>query len=467
MTAGLDQALPFLRERVKEIFIPAESSGTLNRIQDVVDSFDKNGGKITLGPGRHLSTPLVLRSNLHLDLEDGSELVFPDDFSQYGIVKTRWEGVECYALRALIFAENASGIRISGGGTIDGQGSRWWAAYRAVRNGTAADNVKEIQQKLLSLNSEASAGSGGGGRETGFLRPPLIQMKSCSSVVIDGVKLQNSPFWNTHILYCEKVVLTGLSFINPPDAPNTDGLDIDSSRGVLVDGCHFNVGDDCLCIKSGMDEDGIRLGRPSEDITVKNCHMESGHGGIVIGSETSGGIANVSVSGCTMTDTDRGIRIKTRRGRGGSVRDISIDNIRMNRVAAPIVVNMFYRCGASDDELRRLSSPEIPADIDEKKTPVIQDIRIENVRAENISSSAAFFLGLPESPVRNLTLKSFSASSKARCSFEEPAMDLFYTEACGARILYRFIENPNFENIRIDDEAEEIIMKLQLEGKYD
>ena len=445
---------------MEQIIITAGQPGGPGKIQDAVNSLDSKGGKITLKAGRHLSAPLVLTSDIHLELESGAELAFADDFSLCGIVKTRWEGVECYALQALIYAENASGVRISGYGTINGRGSRWWSAYRAVRNGKSPDEVKKIQKKLLTLNAECAGGSGGGGRETGFLRPPLIQMKNCTSVTIEGVELENSPFWNTHILYCENVNLKKLSFKNPPGSPNTDGLDIDSSKHVVIDGCNFNVGDDCLCIKSGMDDDGIRIGRVSSDITVRNCRMENGHGGIVLGSETSGGIENIRVSDCVMTDTDRGIRIKTRRGRGGTIKNIFLKNIMMRGVAAPIVMNMFYRCGAEQDAFERLSSPVIPAEINTKTTPVIQDVIIENIKAENIRSSAAFFLGLPESRIKNLSVKDFSASSAPFCVFEKPAMDFFYTEACGPVMLHQFLEDPHFENITVDNETGNIMIEI-------
>lgn len=417
-------------------------------------------GRIIIKKGKHLSGPLLLPSHLNLHLEEEAELLFSDDFSLYPAVHTRWEGTECYALRALIFAEGASGITITGRGTINGQGARWWSSYRDLRKGIVSPEVKEVQGRLIPLNRETGGGSGGGGRETGFLRPSLVQFKNCSGIRLEGITLKDSPFWNTHILYCNDVVLKNLSFINPYDAPNSDGLDIDSSEYVKVDSCRFDVGDDCLCLKSGMDADGIRVGRPTAHIEVKNCSMEHGHGAVVIGSETSGGIRHITVENCRMTGTDRGIRIKTRRGRGGTVENITLKNLQMDGVSAPVVMNMYYRCGVGEKEAESLSSLEIPADIDLQTTPVIRDIDIENVHARNIRSSAAFFLGLPESPIERIHVSEFTAESKPDCTLEEPAMDLFHTKAESPSLLQGFIRDSRFENIVINGRRENTLFPI-------
>ena len=219
----------------------------------------------------------------------------------------------------------------------------------------------------------------------------------------------------------------------------------------MVEGCRFDVGDDCLCLKSGMDEDGIRVGKPTNDVTIRDCSMERGHGGIVLGSETSGGIRNITVENCRMSGTDRGIRIKTRRGRGGRVENISLRNIEMDGVKAPIVINMYYRCGASPEELEKLKSPFQSGASDAGTTPVIRKIEIENIRAENIRSSAGFFLGLPESPIEEISIRNFQATADGTGTFEEPAMDLFYTKAVGPAILQRFLTGNSFENVSIEE----------------
>lgn len=425
-----------------------------------MDSLKGQDGRIILKPGQHYSGPLKIPSHINLHLDEGAELLFSDDFSLCPAVLTRWEGTECYALRALIFAEDSSGITISGRGTINGQGARWWSSYRNMRKGLVSREVKEVQERLIPLNREIGGGSGGGGRETGFLRPSLIQFKNCSGIRIEGVTLKNSPFWNTHILYSRDVALENLSFINPYDAPNSDGLDIDSSENVTVDGCRFDVGDDCLCLKSGMDADGIRVGKPTAHVNVKNCSMEHGHGAVVIGSETSGGISHITVENCRMRGTDRGIRVKTRRGRGGTVENIRLKNLEMDGVSAPIVMNMYYRCGAGEDEAERLASLEIPEIIERTSTPVIRDIVIENIHAKNIRSAAAFFLGLPESPIERISITGFTAESEEDRPIEEPAMDLFHTKTASPAIMRAFVRNSHFIDIKIDGQTENILKPI-------
>lgn len=431
------------------ISIEPDQLDNLNAIQKAVDSFGPEGGTIRLEKGKHMSGPLKLKSGTFLYLEKGAELVFSDDFTLYPPVLTRWEGTECYALQSLIFAEGCHDIRIGGEGVINGSGNRWWTSYRALRNGEITPEIRLVQKKLAPLNEGRKGGSGGGGKETNFLRPSLVQFKDCTEVEIEGVTLKDSPFWNTHILYCRNVRLKGLTFINPPDAPNTDGLDIDSSEHVSVEDCLFDVGDDCLCLKSGMDDDGILVGRPTAEIKISNCTMNKGHGAVVIGSETSGGIRNVTIENCRMAGTDRGIRVKTRRGRGGTIENITIRNIEMNGVTAPIVMNMFYRCGTDASEQAKLKVLA-PLPFDELRTPVIKNITIDNITARGVRSSAAFLMGLPESMISHIRIRDVFIVPDEANVFEEPAMDLFYTKADGPAILHKFLNDIHLSNIHIE-----------------
>jgi polygalacturonase len=440
----------FIGRTVNNRTIYIHENKNWDSIQNAINALDEQGGTIYLRSGKHYSYPITLKSGISLYLEKNSELIFTDDFSLYNPVFTRWEGTECYALQSMIFAEHCSNIRIYGQGSINGQGGKWWTDYKNLKNGSLSNDVQNVQKKLAPLNSQIRGGSGGGGRETGFLRPSLIQFKDCSQIDIEGVTLKDSPFWNTHILYCHSVTLLNVSFLNPYDAPNTDGLDIDSSEYVTVENCFFNVGDDCLCLKSGMDENGIFIGKPTSHIFIHNCTMHNGHGAVVIGSETSGGIKDVIISHCSIVGTDRGIRIKTRRGRGGTVENIKISNIEMHDVITPIVINMFYRCGADPSELEKLKSLS-SLHFDRKKTPVIRNIKITNIEALNVASSAAFFLGLPESQIDGMEIENFSIGSSAGATLDDPAMDLFYTKAEGHEIICSYIKNLKMKNITIDD----------------
>ncbi|MGL1890866.1 MAG: glycoside hydrolase family 28 protein [Spirochaetaceae bacterium] len=412
-----------------KIFIDANNKNEFtNDIQIAIDECsNKLGGKIILNTGIHKSLPIILKSNIELHLEDEAILLFSDNFSDYESVFTRWEGTECHALRSMIFAVNCTDVKITGAGTIDGLGMKWWAEYKNIRNGILSSEVIKVQNLLRPLNANIDAGSGGGGIDTDFLRPSLIQIKNCNNVLIEGVTLKDSAFWNTHILYSDNIRLKKVIFESPNDAPNTDGLDIDSSSFIDVTDCHFDVGDDCLCLKSGMDADGIRVGKSTHDVRISGCSMFSGHGGIVIGSETSGGIHDIDIRDCVMAGTDRGIRVKTRRKRGGTIKNINIDNLKMDNVICPLVMNMYYRCGASKDQVEYLKSTDEKEFIQDA-TPVIENISVSNIIATNIRSSAAFFYGLPESYIKNLTLRNFNIKTDSELSKSTPAMDFFDTQ---------------------------------------
>ena len=229
----------------------------------------KNGGTIFFPAGNYLTGPIQLISNLTLYIDSGAIINFIDDFNKYPPVYTRWEGVECYALSPLVFGTELENVSIIGNGTLNGNGQKWWHEFKKNKREEKTKPETIIEKKLAKLNpGYENAGSGGGGRETQFLRPPLIQFFKCNKVKLDGITCTNSPFWNTHIVYCNDVNISNTYFINPSDAPNTDGLDIDSSCNVHILNCTFDVGDDCLCLKSGTDDDGRRVGKSTENITI-------------------------------------------------------------------------------------------------------------------------------------------------------------------------------------------------------
>lgn len=377
-----------------------DNSDAINKAIDFCKK--NNGGTLYFPSGIYYTKPIELIDNLTLYLETGTELKFSNDFNDYSPVFTRWEGVECYALHPCIFGKDIKNFNITGHGTINGQGEAWWNEYKSKRKENRLSPESEIEKKLALLNPEfEESGSGGGGREMQFLRPPLIQLVNCKSITLDGFTAQNSPFWNIHLVYCNDAAINNVKFINPKDAPNTDGLDVDSSCNIRISNCLFDVGDDCLCLKSGMDADGRRVGKPTENVTITNCTMLNGHGGIVLGSDIAGGIRNVTVSNCIFIGTDRGIRIKSRRGRGGIVEDIHFNNIVMRSVISPFVINMFYECGAGDDEQELFSKKKLSIT---DATPEVKNISIANITAREVKGAAGFFYGLPEMPIKNLRL---------------------------------------------------------------
>jgi polygalacturonase len=369
---------------------------------------------------------------MQLLLDEGALVSFIAEPARYGPVFTRWEGVECYAMHPCLFAKDAAHVHIAGTGVLDGNGQVWWDLYREKRRG--GQNVPETpEEKVLArLNAGyEKQPSGGGGRGIQFLRPPLVQFFNCSDVRLEGITLRNSPFWTLHPVYCTGLAVSSVTISNPPNAPNTDGMDIDSCEDVLIENCRVAVGDDGIAIKSGSGEDGIRVGRPCRRVTVRGCTVEDGHGGIVIGSETAAGVSDVLAEDCLFKGTDRGIRIKTRRGRGGRIQNLEFRKLKMENNLCPLAINMYYRCGANlQDGYFSLDALPINA-----ATPSIKNISISDIEASGCRASAGFIAGLPESPVENLRLNRCDFSTDEQSGVSPDESDMFLglpqiTEKC-------------------------------------
>jgi polygalacturonase len=409
----------------------------------------RGGGMVMVPPGRYLTGAILLKSNMEFHISAGAEIVFSDKPEDYPILRTRWEGTECYALSPMVYGKNLINVSITGKGTLDGCGASWWDYLRFVRSGRVAADDHECLRVLADLNRDilARTGSGGGGIETNYLRPPLIQFNSCYNVTITGITARNSAFWNTHILYCSDVSIRHARFENPPDAPNTDGLDIDSSSGVRVSDCFFDVGDDCIALKSGIDEDGRRVGKPTENVTITNCLMKRGHGAVVLGSECAGGIRNVVVTNCIFSNTDRGIRIKSRRGRGGFVENLVVSNIIMENTLCPIVCNLYYRCGIKPGELAYARSKD-RAEVTEK-TPYVRNINISGISSVRARSACGVFFGLPEMPIEEVAIRDSYFEMDDAGEIAIPAMDFDNTMAKKRGFFGYNLKGFDFSNIAI------------------
>jgi polygalacturonase len=238
------------------------------------------------------------------------------------------------------------------------------------------------------------------------LRPALVQFYECEDVLIQGITLTNSPFWTIHPVFSKNVEVSGITVINPHDSPNTDGIDPESCENVRIESSHFDVGDDCIVLKSGIDAQGRAFGRPCKNIFIRDCTMKSGHGAIVIGSEMSGGIENVMVSNCIFMGTGRGIRIKTKRGRGGYIRNISVSNILMQDIEdQAIVINMVYY--AKQEAERTFSKAEIPE---------ISGLSFSNISVEN-AKWLIQINGLPESIVKDILVANLIGKTEKGVQF--------------------------------------------------
>jgi polygalacturonase len=368
---------------------------------------DAGGGVLEVGPGNWLTGPIQLYSGTTLHLDAAAVVTFIPDPELYRPVYTRWEGVECYAMQPCVFSAGCENIAITGKGLIEGNGPVWWEMLWSKRKAGQKEPMLPIELELAKLNpGYKSQPGGGGGRETQFLRPAFVQFINCKNVRLEGITVANSPFWTVHPVYCDGLVINGIIIRNPHDAPNTDGIDIDSCVNVEIVNCDVGVGDDGICLKSGSGPDGIRVNKPTANVLVKNCVVGDGHGGIVIGSETAAGLHDIYVEDCTFNATDRGIRIKTRRGRGGAIFNLVFKNLVMKDNLCPVAMNMFYRCGATlADGL--FSTDAMPV-LD--TTPSIKNVTISGIRATGCKASAGFIVGLPEAPIENLLIEN--------CTFE-------------------------------------------------
>ncbi|WP_320129110.1 glycoside hydrolase family 28 protein [uncultured Sphaerochaeta sp.] len=378
------------------------------------------GGSLTVGSGVWKTGPLAITGHdITLHLDKGATIQFIPEADLYLPVYSRWEGVNCYCMHPCLFVNETQRVTIEGEGTLDGNGKYWWdlADYKKEFQ---KEPVTDIEKKLAQLNiGYEEQSSGGGGRQTQFLRPPLVQIKDSRDFVLEGITIQNSPFWTLHPLYSENILLKNLVVKNPKDAPNTDGIDVDSCSQVKIEQCIIDVGDDGIAMKSGSGPDGIAVGLPTTEVVVKNCTVFDAHGGAVIGSETAAGISNISVSDCRFDGTDRGIRIKTRRGRGGVITNLHFSRITMVNNLCPLTVNMYYRCGSPYCDLFSLEKQIVDA-----TTPSISNLTIEDCTAADCKASAAFIVGLPESPVTGIFMKNcnFSIDALDQSSPEESEM---------------------------------------------
>ncbi|GAB2699677.1 glycoside hydrolase family 28 protein [Paenibacillus thermoaerophilus] len=361
---------------------------------------EAGGGTVEVPAGVYLTGAIHLRSRITLHLHAGAKLLFSTNPDHYPTVRTRWSGYECYGYSPLIYGIGLQQVAITGRGVIDGQGAAWWESYRECKAGRRQQTDREREFARLNASLMGIA-TNIVEWPTQFLRPPLLQLVDCENVLLEGVTLQNSPFWNTHLVYCRHVTAHGLTILNPSDTPNGDGMDIDSCSYVRVSDCHFDVGDDCLCLKSGIDEDGRRVGLPTENVAIVNCTMKRGHGGVVLGSETAGGIRHVVISNCIFIDTDRGIRLKSNRARGGTIEELKVSNVFMKGVLCPFAINSFYRHGV-DPSNPSISSPE-PQPVTEC-TPVFRNIYLSHITATEVKGAAAFLYGLPEMPIEGVVL---------------------------------------------------------------
>ena len=387
-------------------------------LQRVIDACAAAGGGTVLVPsGFYLTGTLWMRSNITLQLEAGAKLMGVPDVAAFPAVVSKWEGSAKPSHAALIAGDGVENIAIIGRGEIDGGGEFWWDLER---------------RNLLRHN-----------------RPTIMRLINCKNVLIDGILMSNSGFWTLNPVGCDNVTVNRVTIKNPPDSPNTDGINPDSCSNVHISNCHIDVGDDCVSIKAGTEDDGRGAARPCENITITNCTMHRGHGGVVMGSETHGSIRNVVISNCVFRDTDRGIRFKSRRGRGGVVEDVRVSNIVMDGVHCPIVINLFYGCGAWDAS--RVTDQSIQA-VDQG-TPKFRRLRFSNITARRAKFAAAYVIGLPEMFVEDVCFDDISLYLDPTNTLGgPPAMTPNAADMCRAGVVIRNARNIKLRRVDVVDQ---------------
>jgi len=342
--------------------------------------------------GKWLTGSLHLDNRINLHLTRGAELLFSQDFEDYlPAVFSRHEDLECYKYSSFIYADGKTNIAITGEGILNGQGKPWWT-FKETRK-ESEDALYEMADSNVPVDERVFDGKGGRA-----LRPAFFQPMRCRNVLVEGVTFAYGAFWTVTPTYCENVIIRRIRIVTEGaygHTPNGDGVDPSSCRNVLIEHCEFDTGDDCIAIKAGRDKDGRRVGIPTENVVVRHCAGSRGHGGIVIGSETSGGIRNVYAYDCTFTGTDRVVRIKTARGRGGAIENMWFRNLRGDKIEREAIhLNMLY------------TGERFPVQPVTESTPRIRNINFTGIFCTSGKSFAIEMLGLPEMPIENVTIDS-------------------------------------------------------------
>ncbi len=394
------------------------------------------GGQVLVPRGVWFTGPIELMSNVELHLQNGAIIFFSNNPNDYPLINTSFEGLFTYRCISPIYGKDLENVAITGDGVINGNGRAWrpvkqwkmsereWLST-VESGGIIEENETETvwwpSQKIFEANNlfipnpQLYKDKDTCEIYHDFLRPVLINFTRCNKVLLDGPTFQNSPAWGIHPWLCKNVTIRNCSLRNPWFAQNADGLDIDSCKYVQVKDCIFDVGDDAICIKSGKNEDGRKLGIPSECIEINNCVVYHGHGGFVAGSEMSGDLRNIYVQDCTFIGTDIGLRFKSCLGRGGIVEKIYIDNVNMISIKHDaITFNMGYDMDTKEG-----------MEVTMEEVPEFKNIYINNINCTK-ALRAFSISGLPQMPVHDIHLSNMTIKAKKE-SYVKYGENIFQT----------------------------------------
>ncbi|MGI6781231.1 MAG: glycoside hydrolase family 28 protein [Acholeplasmataceae bacterium] len=401
-----------------------------------------NDATVVIPKGTYYISPIFLKSNITIELQKGATLLGNVDRKNYPIIPPylytndgkrldigSWEGVPQDIFATIITGIFVENVNIIGEGVIDAnaQNSDWWK-YPVEKIG-------------------------------GAFRPRGIYLNRCKNVGLHGISVKNTPSWNIHPIYCKDVNIIDLYLESDKDSPNTDGCNPESCDGINIIGVNFSVGDDCIAIKSGKKHEGMNPPVPCNNLNIRNCHMAYGHGAVVLGSEISGGITNLNVTRCYFEHTDRGLRIKTRRGRGRSsvIDNVVFDNIYMDHVLSPLTINMFYNCVDPDKHSEYVWSKEkLPID---ENTPYLGNFTFKNIVCDNVQVASSYFYGLPEESIKSVTIENVVFNIKKEGAVSgEPVMMEFIETMTQQGIIAHNVDKLVIKNTKINDQVGEPIV---------
>ena len=390
------------------------------------------GARLYFPKGRYLVAPLCMKSHITLDIPEGAEILGSPDRSRYPVIPGTtldmisgeehhfgtWEGNAVSMHQALIFAEHAEDITIVGQGKINGNAPEagWWI------------NVKEQPHG----------------------RPRLMFFNRCDGIRVHGIHACDAASWQMHPYFSKNVDFLDMFISAPKDSPNTDAIDPEACDVVNIIGCRFSVGDDCNAIKSGKIDIGKRFKTPANRYTIRNCLMQFGHGAVTLGSEMAGGVTNLTVNRCVFRETDRGLRIKSRRGRGKDaiIDGVVFENIKMDGVLTPIVINMWYNCCDPDRNSEYVwSRKHLPID---ERTPYLGKFIFKNMVCENCEAAACYCDGLPEQPIDEITLQNIKFTFSENAKPSRPAMREFMEEFCRVGMYFDNVRRLNIEDVSVE-----------------
>lgn len=389
-------------------------------------------GRVFIPKGTYKVAPLFLKSDILIELEKGTTLLYVTDRDKYGILPGliplsdgsdeyhlgNWEGNPGPLYASPITGINVTNVSIIGEAVIDcnAQQGDWWKDVKVMR---------------------------------GAWRPNGVFLIRCDGVNMQGVTVQNTASWNLHPYFSKNIRFLDMKLFSPKDSPNTDGCDPESCNGVDIIGVDFSVGDDCIAIKAGKLYLGQKYKEPSQNFLIRNCLMAYGHGAVVFGSETGGGIKNITTERCIFKQTDRGLRIKTRRGRGRDaiIDGIKFENILMEEVITPLVINMYYdRC--DPDGLSEYVYSKNPLPVDDR-TPYLGEFHFKNIKATKSEVSAGFFYGLPEMPIKKIHLENIYVDFIEEVKPGHPAMMQHLDAMAKKGFYFNFVNEVVIENVTV------------------